>query len=642
MAPSWLDVLDETIRVCVARDRPDLAGRLQQKRGRLLDPKLRVLVIGEPRQGKSQLVNALINAPVCAVGDDITTTVPTVVQHADAPSAVLVRQPAWSPLQIAGAAGSGPEKVPVPIDEIARHVGGKTGGLDPADYVRAEIGIPRALLASGLVLIDTPGIADLDSTRGESALAALAQADAALMVSDATHELSATELELLARIVRTCPNVIFALTKIDLAPQWRRVAERNQEHLAGAGVPATLIPVSATLRLRAARTNDASLNAESGFPDLLGHLQRDIITNPDALARRAVAVTTRTTVEQLVAPMCADLSADGATPPSAEVAELQVAQHRLGELRRRSARWQNILTDEISDLMADVDYDLRDRTRKILQRVDEIFEKADPAQVWDTFSEWLLENLSEAAEANFAWLIDRSDWIARTIAATFPLRQEGIFPESTFAVPRGMFDCITRPDEPTFERFTTTQKMHTGLRGSYGGVLMAGLITTSLAGMPILNGVSIGVGTVFGGKALRDEGEVRLRRRQAVARAAVQRHVDDFFLKFGKDCRDITRRVQRRLRDHFTELTEELQEHIVESARIAKEAIDSDTLERNRRRQELRRELEELVALDQRAQALAGRPTSPGQADSALAASTLTGPAPRQGAMALAGQGLIA
>jgi hypothetical protein len=641
MAPSWLDVLDETIRVCVARDRPDLAGRLQQKRGRLLDPKLRVLVIGEPRQGKSQLVNALINAPVCAVGDDITTTVPTLVQHAEIPSAVLVRQPAWSPLQIAGAAGSGPEKVPVPIDEVAGQVGGRTGGLDLAEYVRAEIGIPRALLASGLVLIDTPGIAELDSTRGESALAALAQADAALMVSDATHELSATELELLALIVRACPNVIVALTKIDLAPQWRLVAERNREHLARAGVPAALIPVSATLRLRAALTNDTSLNAESGFPDLLGHLQRDVITNADGLARRAVAVTTRTTVEQLVAPMHADLSADGATPPSAEVAELQVAQHRLGELRRRSARWQNILTDEISDLMADVDYDLRDRTRKILQRVDEIFEKADPAQVWDTFSEWLLENLSEAAEANFAWLIDRSDWIARTIAATFPLRQEGIFPESTFAVPRDMFDCITRPDEPTFEKFTATQKLHSGLRGSYGGVLMAGLIT-SLAGMPILNGVSIGVGTVFGGKALRDEGEARLKRRQAVAKAAVQRHVDDFFLKFGKDCRDITRRVQRRLRDHFTALTEELQEHIVESARIAKQAIDSDTLERSRRRQELRRELEELVALDQRAQALAAPQPAPGPAGAALAASTLAGPAPRQGAMALAGQELIA
>jgi hypothetical protein len=641
MAPSWLDVLDETIRVCVARDRPDLAGRLQQKRGRLLDPKLRVLVIGEPRQGKSQLVNALINAPVCAVGDDITTTVPTLVQHAEVPSAVLVRQPAWSPLQIAGAAGSGPEKVPVPIDEVAGQVGGRTGGLDLAEYVRAEIGIPRALLASGLVLIDTPGIAELDSTRGESALAALAQADAALMVSDATHELSATELELLALIVRACPNVIVALTKIDLAPQWRLVAERNREHLARAGVPAALIPVSATLRLRAALTNDTSLNAESGFPDLLGHLQRDVITNADGLARRAVAVTTRTTVEQLVAPMHADLSADGATPPSAEVAELQVAQHRLGELRRRSARWQNILTDEISDLMADVDYDLRDRTRKILQRVDEIFEKADPAQVWDTFSEWLLENLSEAAEANFAWLIDRSDWIARTIAATFPLRQEGIFPESTFAVPRDMFDCITRPDEPTFEKFTATQKLHSGLRGSYGGVLMAGLIT-SLAGMPILNGVSIGVGTVFGGKALRDEGEARLKRRQAVAKAAVQRHVDDFFLKFGKDCRDITRRVQRRLRDHFTALTEELQEHIVESARIAKQAIDSDTLERNQRRQELRRELEELVALDQRAQALAAPQAQPGPAGAALAASTLAGPAPRQGAMALAGQELIA
>jgi hypothetical protein len=417
------------------------------------------------------------------------------------------------------------------------------------------------------------------------------------------------------------------LTKTDLAPQWRQVAERNQERLAEAGVPAKLIAVSAALRLRAARTSDTDLNTESGFPDLIGHLQRDVLTKSDALARRTVAVTARTAIEQMAVTLHADLSAESSALPAGEVAELQVAQHRLGELRRQSARWQNILVDEISDLMADLDYDLRDRTRKILQRVDEIFEKADPPQVWDTFSDWLVENLSEAAETNFAWLIDRSDWIARTIAGTFPMRQEGIFPESTFAVPRDLFDCITKPDEPSFDKFTATQKVHTGLRGSYGGVLMAGLIT-SMAGMPILNGVSIGVGTVFGGKALKDESDGRLKRRQAAAKAAVQRHVDDFFLKFGKDCRDVARRVQRRLRDHFTALTEELQETIVESARVAKEAVDDETVQRNLRCRQLRGELESLAALDLRARALTVGRGNP----------VLTGP----GALALAGQELSA
>ena len=90
MAPSWLSVLDDTISACTALRRPDLAHRLQRRRARLLDPRLRVVVMGLLNQGKSQLINALVNAQVCAVGDDLTTTAPTVVQHADAPAAALV------------------------------------------------------------------------------------------------------------------------------------------------------------------------------------------------------------------------------------------------------------------------------------------------------------------------------------------------------------------------------------------------------------------------------------------------------------------------------------------------------------------------------------------------------------------------
>lgn len=561
-APAWLEVLDETIRACTARDRADLAERLRRRRRQLLDGRLRVLVAGEPRQGKSHLINALVNAPVCAVGDGIGTAVPTAVQYGDPPAAFLIDK--------------NDQRTPTPIDQV---------DVRP-DTVRVEIHVPRALLASGLVLIDTPGGAD---TRQELV-------DAALLVSAATHELTTAELDLVDRLARTCPAVAVVLTKTDIAPDWRAVAERNRELLAQAGLPARLIAVSATLRLLAARTGDAALNEESGFPDLVGHLQRGVT----GLAGRAVALDTRAALDELAAPLRAELSA-GAPVPRAEIPELQLAQRRLSSLRRRATQWQNLLNDEIADLTSDVEYDLRDRTRKILRRVDEVFDTADPAQVWDSFAEWLEENLSEAAERNFAWLIERGEWIAQAIAANFPADQPGIYPETTFEVPRELFDSVTRPEMPTFERFTVTQKVHSGLRGSYGGVLMAGLIT-SLAGMPVINAISIGVGGLFGTKSLRDESEVRLKRRQAAAKAAAQRHVDDFFLRFGKDTKDIARRVQRRLRDHFTAVTEELQETILESARHAREAVDRDAAALDGKR----RELEQLNALQRQAQAVAG------------------------------------
>src|SRR5690348_14423824 len=101
MATLWLGVLDETIRAGAVHDRPDLADELRRKRAQLLYPRLRVLVVGSAKHGKSRLVNALVNAPACAVGDDLTTAVPTVVEYADEPFTVQV-------------AGTGP----APLDEL--------------------------------------------------------------------------------------------------------------------------------------------------------------------------------------------------------------------------------------------------------------------------------------------------------------------------------------------------------------------------------------------------------------------------------------------------------------------------------------------------------------------------------------------
>src|SRR2546429_6616208 len=125
---------------------------------------------------------------------------------------------------------------------------------------------------------------------------------------------------------------------------------------------------------------------------------------------------------------------------------------------------------------------------------------------------------------------------------------------------------------------------------------MFGLLT-SVAGLPLINLVSLGAGALFGSKSLRDEGSSRLLRRQSAAKAVVQRHVEDFFLKFSKDCRDVVRQVHRTLRDHFTAVADDLQDTLIESARLAKQNADRDAAERGRRNQEVERQLDALAAL---------------------------------------------
>ncbi|MEU4531409.1 dynamin family protein [Micromonospora ureilytica] len=611
MAGIWLDVLDEIARTCTAHGRGDLLQTVRQKRAQLLDPTLRVLVIGEPNQGKSQLINAIINAPACPVGDGRTTVLPTVVQHAEVPTAAVAQASPPAPGHPTGTATAVTvERTPVALNQVAAGVAGLVGRRPGGGPAYVEIGLPRAMLGAGLVLVDTPGTDEVAGIGAAASVAAPARADTVLLVSDSTRELSVAELNMLLHIMRSHPNVIVVQSKTDLVADWRTVAERNRQHLAEAGVPATLIPVSAALRLRAAAADDRVLNAESGFPALIARLQRDMSGKADHLARAAVQTVARTVVEQLAAPLRAELATQEAEEQSGPISRLHAAQREVDELRRCSTRWQNTLTDEITDLLADLEYDLRDRTRQILRAVDEAFDTADPLVAWDTFQDWLERSLVEAAEANHEWLIQRCDWIARRVAANFDRYGYDVLPPWSMTMPDDIGQRLPELQRPTIDRFTTGQKLFTGMKGSYGGMLMFGLATT-LAGMPMINPVSVGIGALFGGKSISDESKQLLRRRQATVKTAIQRHVDDVFVRIIRDCRDAARQVQRMLRDHFTGLTEELQEAIVQSFRSAKQEADTDASLRDQRQREIRLKMTRLAAVYEQAQQLTGARSTP-------------------------------
>ena len=58
------------------------------------------------------------------------------------------------------------------------------------------------------------------------------------------------------------------ITKTDFYPAWRKIRDLDAYHLRGLpGIP--ILTVSSTLRGLAVKSNDAKVNAESGFPDLV-------------------------------------------------------------------------------------------------------------------------------------------------------------------------------------------------------------------------------------------------------------------------------------------------------------------------------------------------------------------------------------
>jgi hypothetical protein len=600
-------VVDGALAAVAPYDRPDLTARLEQTRARLLDGRTRVLVVGEFKQGKSLLVNGLVAAPVCPTFDDVATSVPTVVRHAEKVGVALVRT-------VGSADGEARvERIEIPAAELAAHVCEQGNPGNREGWSHAEVGVPRQVLAGGLEIVDTPGVGGLQSVHGAATTAELPSADAVLLVSDAAQEYTAPELEFLKHAASVCPNVACVITKTDLYPEWRRIVELDRAHLARAGISAEFFTVSSTLRWQAVLDNDSELSAESGFSELVGYLRRRVLGQADRLARRGVAHDVLAVTDQLVGSLAAERKAQQDPAAAAALMRgLAEAQQHATALKERFARWQQTLNDGVADLNADIDYDLRDRMREISRLAeDELMAGGDPAKVWDQFAVWVQQEVAAAASANFIWATQRVRLLARKVAEHFSADREQVLP-ALRSDPSDALRSVRPMTAPSADSFGIGQKAMTGLRGGYMGTLMFGMIGTLVGFASMFNPLGLGAGVVMAGKAVGDERKRLVTKRQNEAKAAMRRYIDDVTFQVAKDSRDRLRAVQRDLRDHFTEQAEQLKRSLAESQQAAERAVKASRAERDARLTEIAAELERLEAVRKRARALLPKPAGEG------------------------------
>ena len=581
-------------------DRADLRKRLDHTLKRLKDPSIRVIVVGEFKQGKSKLINALVNAPVCPVDDDIATSVPTVVRYGDTASAAI--------LVPKGDSDAGDEtnieRRPVPIADLPSYVSERGNPGNTKKLVAGEVYLPRKLLTGGLTVIDSPGVGGLNSSHTLSTLTALPTADAMLLVSDASQEYTEPELRFLRQAMRITPSVVGVLSKTDIYPDWRRVQDIDRGHLAQVSPDIPLFAVSSDLRLEAARLQDSELNSESGFPRLITHVRNEIVGKAQRLQRRSVSQDLLSVAENLRLSLQSELEAlENPENTPKMIAGLEAAKAEADELRKRSARWQITLNDGISDLIADMEYDLRDRLRRIQREAEAAIDLGDPGPTWPQFSKWLEECAAAAISDTFVWTSERAQWLAAQVAEHFAA-DEVTLPVLHVSDSGDALDPVD--DMPTLDdgRVNAMQKVLIGMRGSYGGVLMFGLIT-GIFGMALINPLSVGAGLLLGRKAYREDKEARLKRRQAEAKALVRRQLDDVTFQVGKQLKDRLRLVQRSTRDHFTEIADEHHRSLADSVSAAQKAATTYTLEKDVRIREIKAELKKVDALTRAAEAVA-------------------------------------
>lgn len=180
-----------------------LARKLREDRiPRLEDERFHLVVLGEFNHGKTTFVNALLGAPVLPMGVTPTTAVIHRIHYGEEKTARAFSQ-------------DGSEK-PVPMAELEEY---EVDGKALADAVQhLDVYYPAPFLKAGVVLVDTPGVNDLNEARAEITYGYIPRSDAILFLLDAGQILKESERQFVSTklLAQSRDKVLFIVNKMDV------------------------------------------------------------------------------------------------------------------------------------------------------------------------------------------------------------------------------------------------------------------------------------------------------------------------------------------------------------------------------------------------------------------------------------------
>ncbi len=490
------------------RDAATAAARLAAAHDRLRDATLTIVVCGEFKRGKSSLLNALleVDPPLFPVDAAVATSLVTVVSHADTERIVVA---------LTGPDGQLLDKE-IARAEIGTYV---TESANPknalvASMVSADTPNPR--LASGIVVVDTPGVGGVFTGHTAATMAYLPGADAIVFVSDFTQPLTATELEFLRQAADAAATsgdtdgMIFVVTKSDLVDQAERatmLANTTAKLAEVTGRPAAeliIVPVSSVAKQAWLATGDADDLADSGFPELEAALWPAVTRRRARLILSAALADLDVAVRALMEPVdteIAALRAETQAKVAGIAASARERQTELDTLKSERAIWRGELRDNVRRMGEGLRVDLLTRLDAAWHRfdVDYLFDAdllADPPRYvtkLDSEANLIAGTVSELAAR-------RAAAIQREFARTYGLELE---------LPR--IDRLPPPPVPALDVTGTTYAdtsrdrrwdkareatQSAGVGGTLGGA--AGALLGGLIGGLFTGGLGAVIGAQWG------------------------------------------------------------------------------------------------------------------------------------------------
>ena len=326
-------VLDRLGELADDSDRVALAAL----RDRLDSARLRVLVVGEAKRGKSTLVNALLGREVLPAGVTPLTAVP---------AAVVLARPGEEGIEVAFTS-AGSDRFPLSELDLFGTERGNPGNCRHVSAI--TVGVNAPILARGVEIVDTPGTGSVHAHNTAAAAEALPSMDAAIFVLTADPPVSASERELLREVAGLSVALFVVLNKADYldAASLAEAAEFTSRVVAeAAGRPERLYPLSA----QAAVSGSGDPGFDAFAADFISFLDSGrIAALAESAARHARRICQQLLDEVSLAEHAALLPGDEAAAQlAAFAARLQQMTSRQLDAEDRAAAQSHRLLDALN------------------------------------------------------------------------------------------------------------------------------------------------------------------------------------------------------------------------------------------------------------------------------------------------------
>jgi GTPase SAR1 family protein len=588
--PTLAECLTQLAALAAELDRADLAAALTTDLHRLESPDTVIAVVGEFKEGKSSLINALLGHELSPVDDDVSTAAIAWFHYLDsAQTRVHLRE-------------EGVRKIEeITTEQVGNYLTETGNSTNTLGVELVEFGLPNPVLKAGLSFLDTPGTDGIDGPVGQAVLNYLRSAHGLIFVTDASAELNAVELQFLREAIGKCPGIVVALTKIDLYPEWRRILDINRRHLARIGdIP--VAAVSSQLRVEGLTRTDADLNTASGIPDLMILLRTRVIDDVSKSSSERARAEADNAARMLLAGLRSQRDAlTNVAEAETSLEKMKTARDRLEKIRKVGSRWSTLLSDGITDLSQTVDVQVRLGFRQLLEDADETLGTHDPAAIWDDY----VHSTRQAVTDLSVDLARHVNEATRDLAVEVTRQlgdDEGVL-SAVIDMDRAVEieGAALRAPETRYNPFAA---ILTGMRGASSGVILLGMIGR-LAGLALATPVSIGVGVLFAAKQVIEERKRLVDRRRQEARSEARRFLSQAQTDLSVAIRELIRDEQRALRDAVTERLNQLNQTYATTIHSIEAALGEAEQQRQSRLPIVEAQIRRLEGLEQAIGALA-------------------------------------